>query len=178
MSHPYPSVLLAAGLPNEVSLLRSTKPNNSIRGVYGVVAEWHVDESVRIIRGDKMQTWDALYDEVSAAFQFPLYFGRNIGALSESLREPDQEPVRSGRVCIIVAAELVLIKEPEEQMGWFISCLQDARRDWTERPPEHLEGVVPVFSTVLVPLRDEESARDTIRQRWSSEGAVIEELWL
>jgi hypothetical protein len=53
-----------------------------------------------------MQTWGALYDEVSAAFQFPLYFGRNIGALSESLREPDQEPVRSGRLCIVVAGQL------------------------------------------------------------------------
>jgi hypothetical protein len=41
----------------------------------------------RFCRGSKMQTLDALFDEFSAAWQFPYYFGYNWAAFDECLSD-------------------------------------------------------------------------------------------
>jgi hypothetical protein len=53
---------------------------------------WKVDidnpqKAVRFVRGDKMRSVDALFDEVSAACQFPYYFGYNWAAFKECLAD-------------------------------------------------------------------------------------------
>lgn len=43
--------------------------------------------AVRFVRGQKMRSVEALFDEVSSAFQFPYYFGENWAALDECIRD-------------------------------------------------------------------------------------------
>lgn len=45
--------------------------------------------SFRWVRGTKMVTTEGLWDEVSAAFQFPYYFGENWAAYEECLMDLD-----------------------------------------------------------------------------------------
>jgi hypothetical protein len=42
---------------------------------------------VRFLRGSKMKTERGLFDELSAAFQFPYYFGDNWDALDECMAD-------------------------------------------------------------------------------------------
>lgn len=44
-----------------------------------------VNMAIRMLRGQNMETMDGFYDELAAALQFPLYFGRNWNALRECL---------------------------------------------------------------------------------------------
>jgi hypothetical protein len=39
---------------------------------------------IAVLRGDRMQTFKSLYQEVAAALQFPYYFGNNWNALKET----------------------------------------------------------------------------------------------
>jgi len=51
------------------------------------VASDNPDIAVRFVRGHKMRGTDAVFDEISAAYQFPYYFGANWPALAECLGE-------------------------------------------------------------------------------------------
>jgi hypothetical protein len=67
--------------------------------------------TVRFVRGNKMRTVDALFNETAAAFQFPYYFGENWAAFSECLSDPswlDSEHF----VMIAMQAEQILADEP------------------------------------------------------------------
>lgn len=57
----------------------------------------------RVVRGGKMVTVHALFDEVAAALQFPLYFGENWDALDECLSDLELPPQR-GFVFVIADA--------------------------------------------------------------------------
>src|SRR5262249_21777152 len=45
------------------------------------------DAIVRVVRGRKAQRAPALFDELAAALQLPLYFGGNWSALQDCLRD-------------------------------------------------------------------------------------------
>ena len=45
--------------------------------------------AVRFVRGHKMRTLGGVFDELSAACQFPYYFGENYAALAECLGDLD-----------------------------------------------------------------------------------------
>jgi hypothetical protein len=169
MTH-YPSEVLDYRDPNDVIMMRG----NTLQGLYRAVQTWHLDDSVRVVRGNRMTTWRSLFDEFSAAFQFPLYFGGNFDAFLESLSEPDQEPIAGPRVCIISGVEDVLAEEADGAVARFVRILGLARGNWSTHPPEHLDGVVPVFSTVIVPY-DKSVA---VHGAWSAAGASITELWV
>ena len=49
--------------------------------------EHGTDLSVKLLRGDKMRSWQALFDEISAALQFPYYFGENLNAFDECVAD-------------------------------------------------------------------------------------------
>jgi hypothetical protein len=113
-----------------------------------------------------------LFGEFSAAFQLPLYFGYNLEALTESLSEPDQEPIREPRICLIVDADLVLADEDPRELPKLVRALSATRLRWHDAPPEHLEGVDPVFSIVIVPDQNPEP----VRQAWTDAGALLREV--
>jgi hypothetical protein len=126
--------------------------------------------TVRLVRGLKMLRTPALMDEVSAAMQFPYYFGANWAALDECLA--DLEWLRPGAGYVVVAADAdaVLRYEPEA-LAAFVACLRAAGDAFAEaielgercdRPP------VPFHIVLQFPS----PARRGI-ERWIDAGAEI-----
>jgi hypothetical protein len=104
-----PRELTEIGAPDEIFFIRG-----DFQAVRRRVSAWMTDSRVRAVRGWKTRTWDGLYDEFEAALQFPLYFGRNLDALDESLAEPEYTGVPDARVCVIAGANDLLADQSHE----------------------------------------------------------------
>lgn len=109
---------------------------------------------VRVLRGAKMATASALFDEVAAALQFPLYFGENWDALDECLADLGWLPRTHGFVLVIVDAGRVLEAEPD-LLRVFVDSLVRAADEWSRpvaegewwhRPAVPFHVVLPVES--------------------------------
>jgi hypothetical protein len=87
---------------------------------------------VRIIRGRKTRNRSTLFDEFSAAFQFPLYFGENEDAFDECLADLEGVPRGAGFVILITEPEQVLADASSETMVWLVNSLRGAAREWSE----------------------------------------------
>lgn len=128
--------------------------------------------TVRIVRGHKMRTVPRLFDEVSAALQFPYYFGENWAALDECLADMDWLPTRAGIVVAILDAVEVLCDEPAVELTTLVSVIAHAAEtyarpiqigEWWDRPP------LP-FHVVLQAPPDKEAL---LRSRWGASGATL-----
>lgn len=103
----------------ELSVLRSRLPSDGLL--------------VRELRGSKMATVSAVFDEFAAAFQFPYYFGENKDAFDECMRDLDEfVGVASGYVVVIRDAERLLSAEPD-QRAWFFDAMRFVAGQWAER---------------------------------------------
>src|SRR5260221_10965133 len=71
--------------------------------------------TVRFVRGRKMMTLGALFDEFGAALQFPYYFGENMAAFSECISDLSWISGDAYVICII-DSELVLSESSNELM--------------------------------------------------------------
>ena len=80
---------------------------------------------VRVVRGHKMRTTTALFDEFAAALQFPDYFGENWNALDECLADLSWMPA-DRYVVIITRASEVLADESKEMLGLLRDVLAKA----------------------------------------------------
>lgn len=105
-----------------MALLRSDSRQTLYRAA-GALSE---SRRVCVVRGDNMRTWDALFAEVSAAFQFFIGWGWNLDAMFECLIDLDLRFTRDSRGMVIVSAEQVLRDEPGEQLDKFVAGLRDA----------------------------------------------------
>jgi RNAse (barnase) inhibitor barstar len=66
---------------------------------------------IHLIRGQKCKTLLAFFDEWAAALQFPVYFGENLDAFVDCLRElPLKTP--ANRIIVIANANALLEAEP------------------------------------------------------------------
>ena len=86
---------------------------------------------IRFLRGEKMRTPAALFDEIAAALQFPYYFGENWAALDECIQDLDWLPGR-GYLFIILQSHIVLRDGPEEDFAVFLRILDSACRFWAK----------------------------------------------
>jgi RNAse (barnase) inhibitor barstar len=84
---------------------------------------------VRHLRGSKMRTRDDLFDEISAALQFPYYFGENWDALDECMNDLEWHPGGCHVVGIIDAAD-VLSAEEDDQLEVFGRLLTSTSEEW------------------------------------------------
>ena len=99
---------------------------------------------VRRVRGSRMRSLDGLFDEFSAAFQFPSYFGYNRDAFNECIRDlVEWLPTVAGFVIVLDEYDEVLDTEPLER-PWFFDALELARaalaepvadQEWWDRSP-------------------------------------------
>lgn len=128
--------------------------------------------TVRLLRGHKMRTVDRLFDEMSAALQFPYYFGENWPALDECLADMDWLPSRAGIVVVVLDAVEVLADEPDVELGTLVRSIAYAGEtyaepidsgEWWDRP------AVP-FHVVLQAGTGEEAL---VRSRWGASGTRI-----
>jgi len=105
--------------------------------------------TVRWLRGDRMRTVDGVFDEFSAAMQFPWYFGQNWGAFDECLG--DLEWIEfSALVIVIFDADQVLVEDPLD-MSAFLRGVVGAyeqfaqpidRGEWWDRPAKPFHVVL------------------------------------
>jgi RNAse (barnase) inhibitor barstar len=89
----------------------------SVTGVDGRILERIVrraapDQKIAVLNGDRMRNWERFFSEFAGEFQFPDYFGNNINAFSEVMR--DLEWIKApGYVLLILNAENVLSEEKD-----------------------------------------------------------------
>src|SRR4051794_17109325 len=129
--------------------------------------------TVRTVRGTKMRSTAALMNEVSAALQFPHYFGENWAALDECLADMEWLLPSKGIVLVVRDAEQVLVNEDAEELEAFVAALRNASYEYGE-PVELGEAwdrpAVP-FHVVLQVSGDVSS--DAAR-RWAAAGAQLD----
>ncbi|WP_336085174.1 barstar family protein [Nocardia sp. SSK8] len=119
----------------------------------GVRYDAPADYRVRELRGPKMRTVAALFDEFAAAFQFPYYFGANKDAFDECLRDLDDFVGDGpGYVAVIRAAAELLADEPTER-DWFAEAVRAAAAYWARRDVAFrvvLQGEPDAFGAVAL----------------------------
>ncbi|WP_305092275.1 barstar family protein [Prescottella sp. R16] len=100
---------------------------------------------VRHVRGRRMPTVAALFDEFAAALQFPYYFGRNKDAFDECFGEIG-DTVGAGAVIVVLDADVLLAEQPE-QLPWFVAAASDtAAAVVLQARPGHADPVVARFA--------------------------------
>lgn len=123
----------------------------------------------RALRGRKMRTINDLYDEFSAACQFPLYFGENVMAFDECLSSLDNQNPGKGIVLVIVEPDQVLMDsiKIETELELFLSCLANAAREWGEKIDlgEWWDRSALPFHVILVGAQEQ---LDVVISRWGS----------
>lgn len=88
---------------------------------------------VRELRGSRMRTVPALYDEFAAALQFPYYFRPNKDSFDECLLDIDDTlGAAKGYVLAIRDADQLLAETPEER-EWFASVVEECADFWPSR---------------------------------------------
>jgi hypothetical protein len=75
----------------------------------------------------------ALFDEISAALQFPAYFGSNSAALDECWSDLSWLPLTGrGIVVVIRHPEDILIEEDQDAIAWFVRRIRYVQQDWIQ----------------------------------------------
>lgn len=87
--------------------------------------------TVIVLRGSKMQSMDGFYDELAAALQFPLYFGRNWNALDECLVDLEWLPA-DAYLLVLADASSVLKTAGEGDAEAFWKLLARSSKEWSE----------------------------------------------
>lgn len=155
--------------PSAPLLLVEAGPKEAAEGVWG----WReAGLTVRVVRGRKMRTVDALFDEFSAALQFPHYFGENWPAFDECLADMDWLPLHTGIVIPVLQPGEVLSRAPDVELEVLARTITHAAEtygqpislgEWWDRP------AVP-FHVVLQASPGE---GDDVTRRWAAAGASV-----
>lgn len=91
------------------------------------------DFRVRELRGSRMRTVSALFDEFAAALQFPYYFRPNKDSFDECLLGLDESlGDAAGYVIAIREADQLLADVPDER-EWFASVVEECADFWPSR---------------------------------------------
>lgn len=90
---------------------------------------------IRIVRGNRSETkWD-FFKEISAALQFPLYFGYGgWPSFNECITELDWVPSK-WYVILISDASSMLVSEPANEFENLITVLKQAHETWAAPDP-------------------------------------------
>jgi hypothetical protein len=138
-------------------------------------AAWNWNNSgltARVVRGHKMRSEKAMFDEFGAAFQFPYNFGENWPALDECLADLSWLPAKSAYVLLVTNARDVLAQEPTRDLDVLVRVLSKVAVEWAtpvdlgewwDRPG------VPFH--VVLQATPEDAAQ--VEARWTAAGAVV-----
>lgn len=122
---------------------------------------------VRLVRGTRCRTTAELFDEFSAALQFPLYFGHNWDAFDECLHDLGDWMTNAETLTIVLAqsAELLSLEKTGDPFEIFARAMRRNVRPASgsfESPGGNLARHVPI-GLVLVETADKIA---TVVQRW------------
>ena len=96
----------------------------------------------RLIRGHKMRTAGALFDEFAAALQFPCYFGENWDALNDCLTDLVWLPGKA-YILFITNSHRLLEEAGSEERRRFLELLAHIAESWSK------PGRMQAFHAVL-----------------------------
>jgi len=85
---------------------------------------------IRVLRGKRMRSRQALMNEFAAALQFSEDFGENWYALKDCLIYLDDRLPADSYLVVITSPHDLLIDEPKEELGWLIQTLQEVGEWW------------------------------------------------
>jgi hypothetical protein len=91
----------------------------------------HPGTQVRRVRGSRSRKWDDLSDELSAALQFPSYYGGNWAALEDCLRDLANTPVLN-RVILVSESTQLLADGPASDLETFIGIVESVDSEWRQ----------------------------------------------
>lgn len=92
---------------------------------------------LRHLRGIKMRTLQSLFDETSAALQFPAFFGENWDAYSDCLNDLDWLPVGSCTLLLLDTQHILDRAEPADR-ATLAEILKDTAEAWNGSRPFHV----------------------------------------
>ncbi len=112
---------------------------------------------VRFVRGKKAETVSNFYDEISAAMQFPFYFGGNWDAFADCIGDLEWLNAKAGVIVVFTDASHLLKAAPTADATTLKRILADASTHWNgaKKVPLHF-----VFQT------DSKEATDLLK-RWT-----------
>lgn len=84
---------------------------------------------LRFLRGERMRTAEALFDEFAAALQFPYYFGRNWAALDECLADLEWVPGQR-YILMFTQAEAICKDENLPEFSTLLKILSKVSAEW------------------------------------------------
>jgi hypothetical protein len=103
--------------------------DGSFANLCGQLRSDHPASVIRMIRGKKSKTVLAFLDEVSAALQFPYYFGENSAAFDECITDLDW--ITGDAYLLMVSnADYFLSETSSEQFNGWIHSLSRASEEW------------------------------------------------
>jgi len=121
------------------------------RRTAGIEEELRAVRPVRHVRGRRMLTVAALFDEFAAALQFPYYFGRNKDAFDECFGEL-ADTVGVDPVVLVLDADTLLNAQPTE-LAWFAEAMGGSVASVALQVRSgHADAVVERFTSVGVHL--------------------------
>lgn len=121
------------------------------RRTAGIEEELRAVRPVRHVRGRRMPTVAALFDEFAAALQFPYYFGRNKDAFDECFCEL-ADTVGVDPVVLVLDADTLLNAQPTE-LAWFAEAMGGSVASVALQVRSgHADAVVERFTSVGVHL--------------------------
>ncbi|WP_197521274.1 barstar family protein [Mycobacterium sp. E787] len=126
---------------------------------------------LRKIEGSRTKTRDALYDAFAEAWHFPPWFGRNMDAFDDVMRDLDNmvttatgRPQAPGYLTLITNAHFILAEQPD-LFSWFANTMpfyRDYYRDEL-RPPA---AFALLLSTSAAHVNE-------VRERWQTAGIPV-----
>lgn len=112
----------AVGADAQTALLAGS-PRDADNAAYALTENGHL---VRTVRGTKMASVAAVYDEFAAALQFPYYFGENKDAFDECLRDWRDWLGDGPHLIVVIRDADELLAAAPTQLPWLLSALTDA----------------------------------------------------
>ena len=119
---------------------------------------------VRTIDGANTKTRDEVFDAFAAAWHFPPWFGRNMDAFDDFMRDLDNmintasgKPPAPGYLTQITDAQLILADQPEA-FSWFANCMPFYRDYYRD------EASPPAAFGLILSAPDDQV--DEVRARW------------
>ena len=117
------------------------------------LAQRDAKSAVRKLRGDKMLTREALWDECAAALQFPSYFGHNWDAFDECLHDLGWLDANA-YVLVFSHAERVLSKD-DRGLSILIKILNQCGLSRSREQNERCRPATPFHSLFAAPTREQ-----------------------
>jgi hypothetical protein len=125
----------------DIQLLKSTAPprlhscsvdvSSITNAVWDINRDNGPELSAKILRGNKMRSWQALFDEAAAALQFPYYFGENLNAFDECMADLEWLNAR-GYLIVILKADQVLADCDDAELQALITLLCNVASEWAK----------------------------------------------